>query len=98
MQLTLSLDEPRARSRDPITSKLAAAAAKDLQRAHCDEIVRALQKFGPMGKTGIASRCRLTDVQVARRTGDLQRAGLIKLTGQTSMSAAGRPEQQWMVR
>jgi len=94
-QMTLMLDEPRARSVDPSTSKLAAAAAKQLQAAHCDAILEALRKYGAMGKDGIAARSRLDGTQVARRTVELARAGLIVETGRTVNSAAGRPEREW---
>ncbi|MES2958480.1 MAG: hypothetical protein V4792_09840 [Pseudomonadota bacterium] len=99
-QLTLLLDEPRARSRarDPITSKLAAAAAKDLQRAHCDEILAALRKFGALGKDGLAARTRMDGTAIARRLPEMERAGLVAPTGRTVMSTAGRVEREWAVR
>ncbi len=96
-QLTLMLDEPRARSRDPITSKLAASSAKDLQRAHCDEILAAL-RAGPRGKSAIAASTRLDHVQVCRRLPEMERAGLVAPTGRTVMSTAGRAEREWAVR
>lgn len=94
-QMTLALDEPRARNFDPSTSHLAAAAAKSLQAAHADEILTALRKHGAMGKSAIASRTRLTDVAVARRMSEMSRAGLVKLTGRNVLSTSGRDEREW---
>ncbi len=95
MQMSLSLDEPRARHRDPITSKLAASAAKQLQAAHCDEILSCLRKHGAMGKDGIAARTKLDGVQVCRRLGELETAGLARLTGENVKSTSGRLEREW---
>jgi hypothetical protein len=58
-------------------------------------IVDCLKRHGPLGKDGIAARCRLTGVAVARRTVELQRALLIRPTGKTVPSTAGRPEREW---
>ena len=52
---------------------------------------------GALGKDGIAARTGLTGVAVARRTAELQRAGLIQPTGKTVLSTAGRPEREWKV-
>lgn len=93
-QLSLIFDAPLARRTDPATSHRAAASARDLQRQHQRLIVAALQA-GPLGKDGIAARTGLSGVAVARRTVELQRAGLIKPTGKTVASAAGRPEREW---
>lgn len=94
-QLSLIFDAPLARRSDPVTSHLAAASARDLQRQHQSLIVAALKQHGPLGKDGIAARTKLTGVAVARRTVELQRAGLIRPTGKTVASAAGRPEREW---
>lgn len=94
-QLSLLLDEPRARSRDPETSKLAALAARELQAAHCDEILACLRKHGALGKDGIAARTKLDGVQVCRRLVELERAGLAAQTGRTVLSTSGRHEREW---
>lgn len=94
-QLAFDLDEPRARVRDPSTSKLAAAAARQLQAAHCDAILEALRKYGALGKDGIAARTKLDGVQVCRRLVEMERAALVKQTGETVMSTSGRQEREW---
>lgn len=88
-------DEPRARRRDPETSKQAALAAKELQAAHCDAILKALRKHGPLSKDGIAARTPLDGTQVARRTVELERAGLIEDSGEKALSTSGRWERVW---
>lgn len=86
---------PRARRADPPTSHAAAAEARELAQRHRDIIVAALKAHGPASKDGIAARTRLTGVMVARRTVELQRAGLIRDTGKRAPSTAGRPERVW---
>lgn len=97
-QLTLDLPPPAARRRDPETSHIAAAAARDLQARHQQMILDCLRKHGPLGKDGIAACTRIDGVAVARRTVELQRARLIELTGRTVQSTAGRPEREWCIR
>lgn len=97
LQLAFDLDEPRARSRDPVTSKLAAASAKELQARHHILILECLRKHGALSKDGIASRTRLDGVQTCRRLTELARAGLIKETGRTVLSTAGRSEREWEI-
>jgi len=92
----VELEEPRARSSDPATSHAAARSAKELQADHCATIRAALDKYGPMGKDGIAARTRLDGVQVCRRLVELERANLVRATGRTVMSTAGRAEREWM--
>ena len=98
MQLDLIPAEPRARRSDPATSFTAAEAARDLQARHQRQILECLREHGPLGKDGIAARTRLDGVAVARRTVELERAGLIETTGRTVMSAAGRPEREWHLK
>jgi len=98
MQLAIDF-EPRhlARTSDPATSHAAAAAARELQSQHHSEILAALQRFGPLGASGIASRCCLDAHQVGKRLHELEKAGRIALTGETVKSTAGRKEREWMV-
>ncbi len=86
---------PLARRTDPATSHQAAAAARELQSLHRDVIVACLRRHGPMGKDGIAARTRLDGVAVARRLTEMQRLGLVRLTGGTVQSTAGRAEREW---
>ena len=95
MQMALTFDAPLARSSDPSTSHGAAHAAKELQARHQRIIVACLSEHGALGKDGIAARTLLTGVAVARRTTELDRAGLIRWTGQKVQSTAGRKEREW---
>ncbi len=97
MQLSLDLPPPLARRSDPSTSHTAAAAARAMQKAHADEILACLRKYGPSGKTGIASRTCLDHIAVARRLPEMERHGLVALTGRKVLSAAGNPEREWTV-
>ena len=92
--IQLDIDPPGARVLDAATSHAAARAARELQAEHHGIILAALRK-GPAGKDRIAAMTSLSGVQVARRTIELQRAGLIRLTGNTVMSTAGRAEREW---
>lgn len=86
---------PLARSTDPATSHAAADAAADLRQRHQELIVDCLRKQGPAGKDGIARRCGITGVAVARRMTELARQGLAEPTGRTVASDTGRQEREW---
>ena len=85
---------PRARTRDPITSHLAAAQVTTAG-AHYAQIHDALILFGPSGKDRIASLAGLDPSQVARRLPEMRRLGLVGLTGETVQSNSGRAEREW---
>jgi hypothetical protein len=85
---------PRARTHDPLTSKLAAAAVTTAA-AHYGLIHAALILFGPSGKDRIASLAGLDPSQVARRLPEMRRLGLVGLTGETVQSYSGRQEREW---
>jgi len=85
----------RARATDAITSFQAADSIKDVAKMHQEVIVAALQRFGPMGKDGIAMHTGLQSNQVARRMNELQKIGFIELTGKTVESLSGRQEREW---
>jgi predicted Rossmann fold nucleotide-binding protein DprA/Smf involved in DNA uptake len=87
-------EAPRARKRDPETSKAAAASATRLAADHHALILDALAR-GPAGKDRLAVITRLTGVQCCRRLCELERAGLIRPTGKTVTSTAGRQEREW---
>lgn len=93
--LAVRVQPPRARRSDPDTSHAAAAEAKQLQEDHHALILDALKHGGPLGKDGISARCSITGVAVARRLSELERAGLIRLTGRKVASTAGRMEREW---
>lgn len=86
---------PVARRSDPATSHAAAAQAVDLSRRHRAVIVECLKRHGALGKDGIAARTRIDAVAVCRRLSELQREGLIRPTGRTVPSTAGRAEREW---
>ena len=90
------MEHPRARESDPITSWIAADQAKGFANRHARMIIGALQK-GPMGKDGICTITGLDGVQVARRLPELQRQGLVCLTGKQVKSLTGRPEREWQL-
>lgn len=95
MQMTIDLfDAPRARRRDPQTSKDAAAAAKELASRHHKMIMSALS-HGACGKDRIATRTALDGAQVCRRLSEMERVGLIKPTGRNVKSTSGRNEREW---
>ena len=85
----------RARATDAITSFKAADSIKDVAKMHQEVIVACLQRFGPLGKDGIAERTGLESNQVARRMNELQKLDLIELTGNQVQSKSGRAEREW---
>ena len=94
-QLTMFCDPPRARQRDPDTSHAAAVEAQALQARHHRIVLAALTRHGPAGKDRIGELTNLSGVQACRRLSELHRAGLIRPTGKTVMSTAGRQEREW---
>jgi predicted ArsR family transcriptional regulator len=85
----------RARATDAITSFKAADSIKDVAKQHQEVIVACLQRFGPLGKDGIAMHTGLQSNQVARRMNELQKLDLIELTGKQVTSNSGRGEREW---
>ena len=85
---------PRARTRDPVTSHLAAAQVTTAE-SHYKAIYDALAGWGPMGKDRIAALAGLEPSQVARRLPEMRRLGLVGLTGETVQSYSGRQEREW---
>lgn len=88
----------RARATDAITSFEAADSIKDVAKMHQEVIVACLQRFGPLGKDGIAKQTGLESNQVARRMNELQKLDLIELTGKTVESLSGRQEREWRIK
>ena len=95
MLQSMPAEIPKARRADPATSHAAADEARELAQRHARIIVQCLKDSGPLGKDGIGARTQLTGVQIARRTVELERAGLIRWTGKTVKSTAGRGEREW---
>ena len=84
------MEHYRARNFDPITSWQAADQAKNLAKAHVALIFKTLMEQGPLGKDGIALFAVLNGNQVARRLPEMERYGLVGLTGKTVKSMAKR--------
>ena len=89
------MEHYRARNTDPITSWQAANEAKDLAKAHVALILKTLMEQGPLGKDGIAFFAVLDGNQVARRLPEMERDGLVGLTGKNVKSIAKRAEREW---
>lgn len=85
---------PRARTGDPATSHMAAAAVTSADD-HYVRIHEALLMFGPAGKDRIAALAGLDPSQVARRLPEMRRLNLVGLTGETVQSNSGRAEREW---
>jgi hypothetical protein len=83
---------PLARNTDPFTSHLAAKAMNP--SAHYALIINAL-KISAAGKTLIAKRSGLDHNQVSRRLNELEKQGIIGLTGKTVKSDTNRQEREW---
>lgn len=84
----------RARNSDPATSHQAAASITDVN-SHYAQILEALSTIGPLGKDGISFYSRLDPNQIARRLNEMQKLGLIRLTGKTVKSNSNRQEREW---
>ena len=85
----------RARKTDPTTSQEAAESVKESATQHMAIIHKALEDNGPMGKDRIALKSGLRPDQVWRRLPEMQRLGMVKLTGRTVESFSGRKEREW---
>jgi len=88
---------PRVRANDPMTSFEAAEAIKPVVSEHHRIIFECLEKYGALGKDGIAARTNLDGNQVARRLNEMKIIGLIYLTGNTVKSNSGRNEREWSI-
>ena len=96
--MTTDLEElPLFRRTDPVTSRLAAADAKQFRGEHHRPILDALAA-APGGASAIAARCGLVPHQVGKRLHELAKAGLIVETGRLAESASGRREREWRVK
>ena len=89
------MEHYRARNPDPITSWQAVGSAKDLAKRHAAIILKTLMEQGPLGKDGIAFFAVMDGNQVARRLPEMERDGLVGLTGKNVKSMAKRAEREW---
>jgi len=87
---------PRVRNSDPATSHQAAASITDVN-SHYAQILEALSTIGPLGKDGISFYSKLDPNQIARRLNEMQKLGLIRLTGKTVKSNSNRQEREWTI-
>jgi predicted transcriptional regulator len=88
---------PRVRTTDPLTSFEAAESIKPVVNKHYEIILECLKTYGALGKDGISSLTKLESNQVARRLNEMQKIGLIHLTGRTVKSNSGRNEREWEI-
>ncbi len=98
MQLSIDFDSRRlARRTDPETSQNAAARVSEFQAGHHAMILSTLRRFEKAGAEQIAAATKLDAYSVRKRTAELQQKGLIKLTGETRVTASGRHERVWAI-
>lgn len=92
--LFVSKTKELARSKDPSTSKRAAAKVKDFAESICGKIYEELKKAdGTMEE--LAHRTGLTPPQVWRRLPDLQKANKAEPTDKERPGASGRAQRIW---
>jgi len=87
---------PRARKHDPRTSHAAAESVDRFANGHYALILISLRDHGPMTVAEIAVATGLGEHQCNKRTSELQRSGLISLTGGTRPGPSGRQQRVWM--
>lgn len=95
MQLSI-FDAPLARKTDPVTSHHAASRVREFSPKHCETILSVLRKQGPLTVDEIAKLTPLLAHQINKRLPELRRNGLADTTGETRLSASGRPERVWV--
>jgi predicted ArsR family transcriptional regulator len=96
MQMSMEFQPSHlARKTDPSTSHEAAARVKEFGKSQQQLILSALRRFTKAGAEQIAAATKLDAYQVRKRTSELSRDGLIRVTGDTRKTASGRPERVW---
>ena len=94
-------DYVRARKTDPSTSHEAADKVGEFAHAHYQQILQALLDHGPLGKDGIAKKANTNNredgVAISRRLPELQKMGLVFLTGEKVKSRSGCNEREWAI-
>ena len=83
-----------ARRADPATSHATAAMAGGVRADHEKRILAAL-RLGPASKDGIAERANLSGHVVGKRLRQMEREGLIEVTGAERLSDSNRLEREW---
>ena len=85
-----------ARKTDPATSKDAAKRAAQFAPTHQGKIMEVLRK-GKASPEEIAQQIGIDAYQVRKRLPELERAGLICVTGETVPTISGRTQRVWRV-
>jgi predicted ArsR family transcriptional regulator len=85
----------RARTLDPTTSHEAALSVKESAPIHMQRIHECLHEHGPMGKDTIGLITQMNPNQISRRLPEMEKMGLVELTGNTVTSLSGRQEREW---
>ena len=98
----METDYVRARNTDPSPSHEAAERVEEFVHAHYQQILLTLLKHGPLGKDGIATKANTNNredgVAISRRLPELQKMGLVVLTGERVQSRSGRSEREWKIK
>lgn len=84
-----------ARTADPETSHIAAARTVEFRTNHAGRILAALQDHGAMTVCEIERVTGIPQHAIGKRMGELQRVRVAAPTGETRLSASGRPERVW---
>jgi len=88
---------PRARLRDPATSHEAAALVERFAAGHQAQILEALRRFKRAGAEQIAAATKIDAYAIRKRLPEMQREGLVRVTGETRLTATGRHERVWEI-
>lgn len=86
-----------ARKTDPRTSKKAAQAARTFVGTQHAAIMRVLRRVKKASAEKIGAKLGLDAYQVRKRLPELERAGLICVTGETVPTISGRTQRVWRV-
>ena len=89
------INQPLARSNDPITSFEAAESVCSFIDSHESRIILHLSRNGPMGVDFIAAHADIDPHAVGKRMKALQERGVVELTGRTVKSDSGRNQREW---
>jgi predicted transcriptional regulator len=89
------INQPLARSNDPMTSFEAAESARAFIPTHENIILEVLGHAGPSGVDKIAGYAGLEPHAVGKRMKKLEALGLARLTGEYVPSDSGRNQREW---
>ena len=86
-----------ARKTDPATSKKAAQAARAFVGTQHAAIMRVLRRVKKANPEQIGEKLGLPAHSIRRRLPELERAGLVCVTGETVPTISGRTQRVWRV-